>query len=349
MRYHPRRRRGLTLLEIVLTFAIAMLILLTLTMIMFSQFTSAQAGRDAVYEASIARSIMTQVSTHIVNHLGPADPRFLPNAILPNNVNQAPDGMAAAVGAASVSAINTAAASTSGAPASSATTPAASSSSTAAASAPVAPAASGSVSGSAPAGSIPVPYNLGVKGDAKWLVMSINRMPGALLVSPKAQVTDDSIPSPDLRSLSLWLVEGKGLAKNEMAAVTSDNAPTGQPTFDNELQYVFAKEVVDVLFEYYDGAAWQPTWDGGALGGNDGNTPVGPPSAIRITIWLQSGKAVDGGDPPTVAYKHVVALPASNAFTIAGPGQNSSNFLVPALQAGQQLPAANATTTSTGM
>jgi hypothetical protein len=193
----------------------------------------------------------------------------------------------------------------------------------------------------------PAPYNLGVVGDAKWLVMSTNRIPGALIVSPKAPVIDDSIPSPDLRCLSLWLVNGKGLARNEMAAVTSDNAPTGEPTFDNEQQYVFAKEVVDVLFEYYDGATWQPSWNGGALGGNDGNTPLGPPSAIRITIWLQSGKAVDGGAPPTVAYKHIVALPTSNQYTIAGPSINNGQYLVPALQAGQQIPALNAPTTGT--
>ena len=97
MRYHARRRRGLTLLEIVLTFAIAMLILLALTTIMYSQFTNAQAGRDAVYEATVARSIMTRMSADIVNHLGPVDARFLPSAILPDNVNQAPDSVAAAV------------------------------------------------------------------------------------------------------------------------------------------------------------------------------------------------------------------------------------------------------------
>jgi hypothetical protein len=362
MRNHTRRRRrGLTLLEIVLTFAIAMLILLALTTIMYSQFTNAQAGRDAVYEATVARSIMTRISADIVNHLGPVDARFLPNAILPDNVNQVPDGVAAGVataantaalaaqggGAASTPAPSSVSAS--GTVNSAGTTTTASGATTASSTtAAAAPMASGSVSSSVATGSVtPVPSNLGVVGDAKWLVMSTNRIPGALLFSPKAPVMDDSIPSPDLRCLSLWLVPGKGLARNEMAAVTSDNAPTGQPVFDNEQQYVFGKEVVDVLFEYYDGTAWQPTWNGGTLAGNDGNTPIGPPSAIRITIWLQSGKADDGGDPPTVAYKHVVALPTSNQYIMAGPGiNNNGQFLVPSLQAGQQIPAVNAGATA---
>jgi hypothetical protein len=377
MRYRPRRRSGLTLLEIVLTFAIAMLVLLALVMIMHSQFSNAQAGRDALTEATVARSILTRLSADIGNSLGGVDPRFLSNNTLPNNVNQSPDGVAnltaaalanATAGAsgtsttpnassssgaspsgASSSGASSSGASSSGASSSGASSSGASSSgaSSSGASSSGASSSGSSSSSSSSTGTTPLPYNLGVKGDAKWLILSTNRAPGALLVSPKAPITDDSIPSPDLRCLSLWLVDGKGLARNEMAAVTADNAPTDVPTFDNPQQYVFAKEVVDVLFEYYDGATWQPNWDGGALGGNDGNTPIGPPAAIRVTIWLQSGPAIDGGDPTTVAYKHVVALPTSNAYSVAGPGINSGNFLVPTIQAGQQIPAANAPATTT--
>jgi hypothetical protein len=358
MRYRSRRRSGLTLLEIVLTFAIAMLVLLALVMIMHSQFSNAQAGRDALTEATVARSILTRLSADIGNSLGPVDPRFLSNNTLPNNVNQSPDGVgnltAAALAKATTGAAGTSTSTDAdGDSKSSSTTAGASSSMASGGASGSASGSSGSSSGgsasSSSTGMMPVPYNLGVKGDAKWLILSTNRTPGALLVSPKAPITDDSIPSPDLRCLSLWLVDGKGLARREMAAVTADNAPTDAPTFDNPQQYVFANEVVDVLFEYYDGASWQPNWDGGALGGNDGNTPVGPPAAIRVTIWLQSGPAVDGGDPTTVAYKHVVALPTSNAYSVAGPGINSGNFLVPTIQAGQQIPAANAPATSTGM
>jgi hypothetical protein len=341
MRYRRNRRPALTLLEMVLTFAIAMVVLLALFMIMQSQYNHAQAGREVIDEAGLARSILTRIAADISGSLGPVDPRFLPNGILPNNANAKPTGGMAAVAMAS----NTpTAVSATGATASTTT----------AASSAAASSTTTSSSASSSVGMTPAPFNLGVKGDAKWLVLSVNRVPAALIASPKAPVTDNSIVSSDLRSLSIWLVDGMGLARSETSAVTGDAAPTGQPDFSDPQQYVFAPEVVDIEFKYFDGVDWLTSWDGGQLGGNDGNTPIGPPLAIRIRLTLRRGPAARPGDDAntdTVSYVHVVTLPASNGFTQAvqsGSGApTGGQSLIPALQAGQQIPAANSQSTGT--
>jgi hypothetical protein len=325
MRYRGNRRPALTLLEMVLTFAITMLVLLALFMVMQSQYSHLQAGRELIDEAGLARAILTRITTDIAGTLGPVDPRFLPNRILPNNANATPtNGMAA---------VATATAPTTGATAAAPTTASSAASAT---------------------GAAPVPYNVGVKGDSRWLVLSVNRPPMALIASTKAPVYDSSIVSSDLRSLSIWLVEGRGLARNEMNAVTGDLAPTAEPNFSDPQQYVFAPEVVDIEFKYFDGTDWQTSWDGGLLGGNDGNTPIGPPRAIQIKLTMRRGPPPVPGDDAsattgTASYVHIVALPATNGFTQAA-SQTGSQYLIPALQAGQAIPAANQqSTTSSGM
>lgn len=341
MRYCRTRRRALTLLEMVLTFAIAMVVLLALFMIMQSQYNHAQAGREVVDEAGLARGILTGIASDISGSLGPVDPRFLPNGILPNNANAPPTGGMAAVAAASNA---TPAATPTGAGAS---TPTAANSA-AGSSTPTSSSASSST------GMTPAPFNVGVKGDAKWLVLSVNRAPAALIASPKASVNDNSIVSSDLRSLTYWLVDGMGLAKNETSAVTGDDAPTGEPSYSDPQRYVFAPEVVDIEFKYFDGVEWLTSWDGGQLGGDDGNTPIGPPLAIRIRLKLRRGPAAGAADEANadpVSYVHIVTLPASNGFTQAvqsGSGASTGGqLLIPALQAGQQIPAANSQSTST--
>src|SRR5205807_641138 len=57
-------------------------------MVMRSQYMHTQAGRESIEEATLARNILTKISSDIVNSLGPVDPRFLPPSILPNNANQ---------------------------------------------------------------------------------------------------------------------------------------------------------------------------------------------------------------------------------------------------------------------
>jgi len=132
-----------------------------------------------------------------------------------------------------------------------------------------------------------------------------------------------------------------------MSAVTSDDAPTDEPSFADAAKYVFAPQVQDVLFEYFEGRERQSSWDGTQLGGADGNTPLGPPAAIAITITLRTSSIADLGEESTVRtrkYKHVVALPASNVYTQSGSGlQMSGQNVSGALQSGQMVQPTNLT------
>jgi hypothetical protein len=358
MRTRRPQRRGLTLLEMVLTFAIGMAILLTVFMVMRSQYLHTQAGRESIEEATLARNILTKVSSDIVNSLGPVDPRFLPPSILPNNANQGLPKIAnMSMGAGSPASSNSSSSSptttaqttttANGKTTSTTTTQSStnntSSSNNGTSSTTASSSTSSGSSSSSGTAMTPVPYNLGIKGDAKWLIISSSRLPGALLGGPQA-AADSTVVSSDLRSLAIWLVDGEGLARSEMTAVTSDDAPLDESGFPGGKAKVFAPQVQDILFEYFDGVSWQASWDGGQLGGNDGNTPIGPPAAIAITLTLRSSN-VDEPDARPRKYKHVVALPASNAFTQANQGgasqQMSGTTLLGALQSGQMQPMAN--------
>ena len=322
MRLRKRRRSGMTLLEMVLTFAIAMVVLLALFMVVSSQYNHAQAGRDVLDESAVARAVLARIASDISGSLGPVDPRFLPKNILPNNANQATGtgGAKSSAAAAAAQAANTSQGNT---PANNSTQSSTTDSSTPTSTAWI--------------------FNLGVRGDTNWMVLSVSRVPGALLLGPNAQV---DVVSSDLRNVSYWLTDG-GLARREISAVTSDDAPMGGGDFSNPSQTF--EQVEDITFQYYTGAGnWQSTWDGTLLGGNDGNTPVGPPAAIKITITLKNAPVDENGNRRQ--YTHVVALQATNGFTQAvqsGQSQQpSSDSLVDVLQSGTQRPAANSTTNS---
>jgi hypothetical protein len=369
MRLSRSRRAGLTLLEMVLTCAIGMVLLSAVFMIMRSQYGHAQAGREAIEEASIARNILTKVSADIVNSLGPVDPRFLPQKVIPTNANVGVPKIKNVSGpnnsnnGSGQSSNNSSSNSSSNSPNSNSGANNANSNSSSKNGNSNSSSKNGnsnsssnnnnsnsssnndSSSSSGGTTTTPVPYNLGVKGDSTWVVLSTSGVPGALITSPKTVVTTDNTPS-DLRSVSIWLVEGKGLARKELTGVTSDDAPTGEPNFSDANERVIAPQVKSVQFQYFDGQEWQDTWDGTQLGGADGNTPIGPPLAIAITITLRSTTPGEGEEPAR-KYKHVIALPATNGFTMANQGGQgntaSGQSLGQALQTGQQLPTTSIT------
>ena len=52
---------------------------------------------------------------------------------------------------------------------------------------------------------------------------------------------------------------------------------------------IIASEVVGVAFRYFDGTAWQDTWDGSIMG-TDGMTPVGPPRDRNPVGYPSAGR-----------------------------------------------------------
>lgn len=68
-------RRGFSLLEMVLALAIGMMLLLALYLSFSIYIGSAQAGRNAVAESTLARNVLNRVGMDIMSQVGPDDNR----------------------------------------------------------------------------------------------------------------------------------------------------------------------------------------------------------------------------------------------------------------------------------
>ena len=82
---------------------------------------------------------------------------------------------------------------------------------------------------------------------------------------------------------------------------------------------IIAEEVSNLTFSYWDGSAWQDTWDG-TQPGADGTTPMGPPVAIAITITLPSSASKIGDEASVKTYRHVVPIAAANGLLMQNGG-----------------------------
>ena len=124
----------------------------------------------------------------------------------------------------------------------------------------------------------------------------------------------------DTRRIDYWLAGGGGLglARQEQTAITGDDAAPGTSppdVSDPNSKLIIAPEVKSLQFQFFDGSAWQDSWDG-TVTGADGVTPLGPPAAVAITIGLAPP---DGGELKT--YRHVIGIQTANGST---SGQISS-------------------------
>src|SRR5207245_5664943 len=132
----------------------------------------------------------------------------------------------------------------------------------------------------------------------------------------------------DLRRVSYWLAGGGepiGLARQEVTMVTSDQAMADvPPSIPDEASMVIAEEVKSLTFSYWDGTAWQDTWDG-TTPGADGSTPVGPPVAIAVTLGIASpgAAASTNADQQLKLHRHGVFVTTGNGTTAAASGTTS--------------------------
>lgn len=252
-----------------LALLIALIILGAVYEFLNRQITLAEVGRELVEEGDLARTILTRMSADIKAHLGAIDPAQLPDSA------------------------NTVAG------------------------------ASGSTGGTDGSTTDPTAaaiqseffqpnFNLGVEGTDTVLMLTSSRVARELLASDKRLLDPNSLPKvSDLRRVSYWFSEdgtNPGLARQELTNVTGEDILNQPPDVPNASECIIAPEVKTVLFEYFDGQNWQPTWSGSQMAA-DGQTPLGPPSAIRITLTVKSRDGLRTRD-----YKHTVALPTGNNF-----------------------------------
>jgi prepilin-type N-terminal cleavage/methylation domain-containing protein len=160
-----------------------------------------------------------------------------------------------------------------------------------------------------------IQVNLGVKGEANRLILSVTRLPRELIVKANNQQQQTTA---DLRRITYWLLENGGLARQEIRAVTSEEADTAPPDVADPEKYSLAPEVTSLEIGYFDGSAWQTEWSGASLGGPLTDIPIGAPCAISITIKIRRPRSPANQDPGEVVYRHVVAIPTANGFGQSG-------------------------------
>jgi type II secretory pathway pseudopilin PulG len=293
-------RSGYTLLEVLLAAAIGILLLAALYVALDTQFKAAQAGRDAIEQATVARSVLQRISDDIRPSLCAIDPsRYRPSRNQGGGGSSsgaaapAPSGGGNTAGSGNTSGGNAAAANPSG----------------------DSSANSGGTTATADLSSA-VTFNLFVQGTDTALTLYVSRLPRELTLLRGQETDAGNQPLfSDLRRITWWLAGGPeaplGLARQEIKVATSDDALGPRPPdVDDEAAHVYVEEVKSLKFSYFDGNEWLDSWDGTALG-SDNRTPIGPPRAIAIVIGL----APPGRPDDTTElqyYRHVVALPTAD-------------------------------------
>ncbi len=282
-----KSRHAFSLMEMVSAVAIAMLLLGALYVTLSTYMTNSKIGREITNESALARNLLARIGDDITGQIGAFDPRGVP-------VPESTDGSSTPSSSSS----------------SSSSTPSSSSSSSSSSS-------TGSMNNSQGTTTMTsgdtVKYNFGVSGDTSALTLSTSRsqkarplMNGA---APASELTSD------LRCVMYWIVmngsEPAGLARCEMKQATSQDIDLPPTNLPDQNKYIIAPEVKAILFEYWDGTAWQTSWDGTQPASEDGIVPLGPPSAIRVTVTFRRS-ATDSSDGAT--YQNVYALPTGNNF-----------------------------------
>ena len=288
-----RRRSAFTLLEVLLAMSISVMVLGAVYAFVGHQLRQAQAGRDVIERATLARAILGRIDTDIRSIITLSDPgryRLQPNV---SGDTAASPMTATGPGTAGKSSASTASTAGAASSASASSSPSASSST------------SGTPGTSTTTGAIDLPR--GVIGSSTELNIYVSRLPTEMFGTDSS---DPTLLTSDLRRISYWMGgdgDNAGLCRMEVRLITSDDAANLTLPSGDVAQYLYAGEVKSVEFGYFDGTAWQTSWDSTMLGA-DQVTPIGSPRAISIKIELAQVSPVGGKDPPTKTYRHVIAI-----------------------------------------
>jgi len=246
----PTRRRGYTLLEILVASVIGLLLMAALYASFSVILNDTSVGRDLTAESNLSRGIINRVGIDLGSPVGMLGPK------------SGGDGGSgtASTGSGSTDSSSTGSAATTG---------------------------STDGSDSAVATGSNIPFQAGLVGTNNQLVIFLTRSPDYLR---KRNTTPDpaaQVPS-DLVKVTYYLhSSGKGLCRQERTWVTAEGVwNSTDPDRSSEDPDRIAPEVVDVRFEYASGSGYIGSWDGSAADAS-GATNMGPPRAVRMTLTLE--------------------------------------------------------------
>lgn len=277
-----KRRRGFTLLELLLASMIASILLGALYLALSSTLEQTQASRDAADVEDLSRGAFNRIGIDLSSILGPLPPK-----------------LAAAAGAGTSGA-------TTDASAMGATTPPVDDGTT-----------DDTTTDETMTGAANIPFDAGVigttDGERKYLVIFASRVPN-VLSSPGALLNsgDNSQNPSDLRRIIYWKGSNGGLCREERLWVTADgigNSTT--PDLSNEASNTIVDDVIDFNVQFADGSGgWLDEWDGRTSSAS-GSGISGPPKAVKVTLVLEFPNPRPGGDPIQKKYVQVFPIRTS--------------------------------------
>ncbi len=314
------QRNGYTLLEMILALSISLLLLFGLYVALDIHLTASKSGRAAIDEAMVFRGVLSKFQTDISQNIAMisnVDTLISTSTNIPSNTTES--GYSAVAN----SSTSTSSTGSTGSTASSTTGSTTSSTTSTTGSTTTGSTSSTSSSSTTPTQTNYMPFNLGVQGTSSYVTIFASRPPyGAANQAAGSMAAEQSLDS-DLRRITYWLDangDQGGIYRQEvgapyMEAATDLNTLSSSlpPDTGDPSSKLFAKGVIDLSFEYWDGANWNETWDGTVLG-PDMVTPLGPPMAIAINMKVarKDVKSASAGDSKTYrSFRYVVQIPTA--------------------------------------
>jgi prepilin-type N-terminal cleavage/methylation domain-containing protein len=260
-----RRRRGFTLLEVLLASVIALFLLGALYAAFDMVLKQQDAGRVAVSKGDDARAVINRMSIDLAGCLGPMPPKS------GGGISTDETATTTTTAPSTTSTTTTSSTTTEGTNTESASTD------------------STSTDGGTQV-LADVPFQGGLFGSSSQVTLFCSRVPPGLTIS--GTLADPTQQQPaDLVRVSYYLhSSGRGLCRQVRPWVTADGVRNAtDPDRSTEDADIVADDVVSLSFEYLDAGSWMGEWDGSQVK-TDGKTAVGPPRAIKVVLTLD----VDG-------------------------------------------------------
>lgn len=287
-----KRRPGYTLLEVLLAMAIAVMLLAAVYSVIGYQLRQAQAGRDLIEQATLARAILNKIDADVRVTLTLGDPaRF----------RRQPEGQSGGSGGGSGGGMGTSGAGMSTTPMTGAGAGTSGANNTSGTQAGGTSGMESTDSAADATTTTAVTIPLGVIGGANDLHLFGSKFPNEAY---DGQVTCDQ------RRISYWLGDGEaGLCRFEQRLVTSEEGASTSLPSDIE-KYILAPEVKSFDVSYFDGSSWLESWDSTELG-PDEKTPKGSPRAIKVRVGLNQLYRKDG---ELKYHTHVILIPTAGGM-----------------------------------
>jgi len=297
----PAPRNGFTLMEVLLASTIAVFVMIAVLTMMEIQLREMSEGRARVEQSAVSHAILAKMSDDISPTLSPVLPTVQSKSS-GSGSSGAGSGMSSSGSGSSGAGSGM---SSSGSGSSGAGSGGSSSSNT-------------TTSSTVTSTGAPVVFQIGLQGDNYTCTVFQTRMSRAIVAPPDDGSGNQNPYATDVWRISYFLADGRGLARQEIRMVTSEDVDT-TPTDVDDNTRILAEEVKSLQFRYFDGTNWQDQWDGSQPGA-DGVTPMGPPMAVEITLEI----SVPGSDK-TKTIQDIVAFQTAPGGTASQPSSQASS------------------------